>query len=141
MFPKKCYFWNYELLLYCLKKELSLWNKIKYLNLNIFRTQCCKPLIFQTQITWSNRIHSLKYLRSSTFGSNDIVIRKSEFVEKTQFLCGPNGIENDDYFYLQKITIIHGAWPFALHQSDCINLQWLIKRNLKDRKHNFQIQF
>ena len=31
-------------------KELSLRNKIKYLNLNIFRTECCKPLIFQTNI-------------------------------------------------------------------------------------------
>jgi len=36
---------------------LSLWNKIKYLNLNIFITRGCKPLIFQTQIIWSNRIH------------------------------------------------------------------------------------
>jgi len=69
-----------------LPKELSLWNKIKYLNLNIFRTRCCKPLIFQTQIILSNRIHSLKYLRSATFGSKDTVTRKSEFVAKTQFL-------------------------------------------------------
>ena len=65
---------------------MSLWNKIQYLNLNIFRTRCCKPLIFQTQICWSNRIHCLKYLRSTTFGSKDIVIRKSEFVAKNQFL-------------------------------------------------------
>jgi len=50
--------------------------EIKYLNLNIFRTRCCKPLIFQTQIILSNRIHSLKYLRSATFSSKDIVIRK-----------------------------------------------------------------
>ena len=67
-------------------KELSLWNKIRYLSINIFRTQCCKPLKFQTQIIKSNRIHSLKYLRSSIFGPKDIVIRKSEFVAKTQFL-------------------------------------------------------
>ena len=53
-------------------KELSLWNKIKYLNLNIFKTQGCKPLIFQT---------------FATFGSKDIGIKKSEFVAKTQFLC------------------------------------------------------
>ena len=66
-------------------KELSIWNKIKYLNLNFFRTRCFKPLIFQTQIIWSNRIHSLKYLRSTKFGSKDIVIRKTEFVAKTQF--------------------------------------------------------
>ena len=31
-------------------KELNLCNKIKYVNLNILRTRCCKPLIFQTQI-------------------------------------------------------------------------------------------
>ena len=68
------------------QKELSLWHKIKYLNLNIHRTRCCKSLIFQTQIIWSHRIHSLKYLRSATFGSKDTVIRKSEFVAKTQFL-------------------------------------------------------
>ena len=47
-------------------KELSLWNKIKYLNLNIFRTRFFKPLILQPQIFWSNKIHSLKYLRSAT---------------------------------------------------------------------------
>ena len=67
-------------------KELSLRNKIRYLNHNIFKTQFCKPLIFQTQINWSNRIHSLKYLRYATFGSKDVMIRKSEFVAKTQFL-------------------------------------------------------
>ena len=47
---------------YIRRKELSLWNNINYLNLNIFKTRCCKPLIFQTQIILSNRIHSLKYL-------------------------------------------------------------------------------
>ena len=75
-----------EFILYVAIKKLSLWNKIKYLNLNIFRTRCCKPLIFQTQIIWSYRIHSLKYLRSATFGSKDKVIGKLEFVAKTQFL-------------------------------------------------------
>ena len=43
-------------------------------------------MIFQTQIIWFNKIHSLKYLRSATFGSKDILIIKSEFVAKTQFL-------------------------------------------------------
>ena len=57
---------------------------------HIFKTRCCKPLIFQTQIIWSKRIHSLKNLRSATFGSKDIVIRKSEYVLKTQFLCRKN---------------------------------------------------
>ena len=69
-------------------KELSIWNKIKYLNPNIFRTRWCKPLIFQfqIQIIWFNRIHSLNYLRSTIFGFKDIVIIKSEFVARSQFL-------------------------------------------------------
>ena len=75
-------------------KELSLLNKIKYLDLNIFWTRCCKPLIFQTQIIRSNRIHSLKYLRSTTFSSKDIVIIKSEFVAKTQFLSFEKYVPN-----------------------------------------------
>ena len=77
-----------------LTKELSLWNKIKYLNLNIFRTRCCKPLIFQTQIILSNRIHSLKYLRSTTFGSKVIVIR----------VCGKDSIPLFIlYFFIQNV--------------------------------------
>ena len=85
-------------------KELSLLNKIKYLNLNIFRFWCCKPLIFQTQIIWSNRIHSLKYLRSATFGSKDIEIRKSKFVAKTQFLL--------TFVYLFKCVFLHCLYRF-----------------------------
>ena len=46
----------------------------------------CKPLIFQTKMIWSIRIHSFKYLRSTTLGCKDIRSRKSEFVAKTQFL-------------------------------------------------------
>ena len=41
-------------------------------------------MIFQTSIIWSNRIHSLKYLRS-TLICKDIGIKKFEFVAKTQF--------------------------------------------------------
>ena len=42
---------------------MSLWHKLKFSNPYIFATWCCKPVIFQTQITWYIRIHSLKYLR------------------------------------------------------------------------------
>ena len=37
-------------------------------------------LIFQSLIIWSNRIHSLKYLRSRTLVSEDIEVIKSEFL-------------------------------------------------------------
>ena len=43
------------------------------------------PSIFQTKNI--NRIHRLKYLRSTTLGQKDIGIWKSEFVAKSQFLC------------------------------------------------------
>ena len=62
--------------------------KIKsHKNILLDRFSCCKILVFQTQIIWSNRIHSLKYQRSQTLGSKDIEIRKVELVTKTQFLC------------------------------------------------------
>ena len=84
-----------------LTKELSLWNQIKYLNLNIFRTRCCKPLIFQTQIiVW-------KYLRSATFGSKDIVIRKSEFVANTQFLYLNNDWKHLLYLDVNSLSIFY----------------------------------
>ena len=80
------YFWPITITyIVFFSKELNIWNKIKHLNLNIFRTRCCKHLIFQTQIIWSNRIHSLKYLRSATFGFKDIVIRKSEILISIQY--------------------------------------------------------
>ena len=44
------------------------------------------PFIFKTYIVWSARIHSLKYLASTTFGFKEMGILKSEFVAKTQFL-------------------------------------------------------
>ena len=42
--------------------------------------------MFQTFIILSKRIHSLKYLRSTTLESKDIGFRKAEFVAKTHFL-------------------------------------------------------
>ena len=50
-------------------------NKLTYTY--IFSTWWCKPLIFQTWIFSSNRIHSLKYLRSTALGYKDIEIRTS----------------------------------------------------------------
>ena len=51
-------------------------------------------MIFQTYIIWSNRIHSLKYLRSMTLESKDIRYNKADFVAKTQFLSGNLGATN-----------------------------------------------
>ena len=67
-------------------KELSLCHKLKFSNPYIYGTWCCRLLILQTKIIWSNRIHSLKYLWSTTLESKDIGFRKADFVAKTQFL-------------------------------------------------------
>ena len=62
-----------------------------------------KPLIFQTLIIWFNIIHNLKYLRSVTFRSKDIVIKNSEFVAKTQFLYKKNNIIEKSIKKLEKL--------------------------------------
>ena len=97
-----------------LLKELSLCNKIKYLTPNIFSTRWCKLLIFQTQITWFNRIHSLKYPRSTTFGSKDIVIIKSEFVAETQFLYVVNSSLLESWLISRKLSE-HWFWASEIH--------------------------
>ena len=66
-------------------KELSLCHNLKFCNLFIFASGWCELLIFQTSISWSNRVHSLKYHRSRKTDCKDIWIRK-HFVTKTQFL-------------------------------------------------------
>ena len=63
-------------------KELSLCNKLWFSNTYIFSTGWCKPLIFQTYIFSSNRIHCFKYLRSTALGYKDIEIRKSDVCDK-----------------------------------------------------------
>ena len=54
---------------------------------NIFATQCRRYLIFHTMVYVRSNTLSLKYLRFSPSGFNDIGIGKFEFVAKTQILC------------------------------------------------------
>ena len=54
-------------------------------SLHSFATWWFKPLIFKTYIIWSNRIHNMKYLRSTTWDFKNKRIKTSEFVAKTQF--------------------------------------------------------
>ena len=51
-----------------LKNEVFAPNSNTFLNLFIFATSWFASLIFQTKTIWSDRIHSLKYLRSTTSG-------------------------------------------------------------------------
>ena len=78
------YDWHFKI--YFLRKELSPCHKFGFFNPYIFWTLCRKPLIFQTYMIWSNKSHSLKCQMSTTLDCEDIGIRKSEFVTKTQFL-------------------------------------------------------
>ena len=61
-------------------------NKLKSSNPYVVATWWNKSFIFFTKNIWSNRTHTLKYLRSTTLGGKHIGNRKSEFVAKTQFL-------------------------------------------------------
>ena len=88
-------------------KELTLCHKLCFSNPNIFGTQCRKPLIFQTYIFWSNKSHSLKFQRFTTVESEDIGIRKSEFVAKIQFL------------YYSMFLFCEGVWLFTIYFSLC----------------------
>ena len=65
------------------RKELSLWHKLNFSNPYICGTWCCRLLIFQTKIIWCNKIHSMKYLRSTSLGCKDIGIKILQFVAKT----------------------------------------------------------
>ena len=67
--------------------KLSFCHKFEYSNFYIFDFCLCKPLIFQTWIILSNRIHILKYQKSTTIVCKDVEIRKSEIVTNTPFLC------------------------------------------------------
>ena len=61
---------------------LGLCHKLKFSNPYIFAISWRKPFTFQTLIICFNRIHSIKYQRSTIYTT----IRKSEFVAQTQFL-------------------------------------------------------
>ena len=97
-------------------KELSFCHKLEISNPYIFATGWRKPLIFQTYMIWSNRNHSLKYLRSMSLGWKDIGIRKSKLVAKTQFVWQRKkrrlhlqGVTNK-----RKQTIYNRLWSLVL---------------------------
>ena len=98
-----------------LPKELSRCHKLKRSRPYIFATWWRKPLIFQTSTIWSNRIHSVKYVRSTTLGCKDTRIRKSEFVTKTQFL-----------YSLQLETL--GAHKIVIFRSAGLKFGWLNRK-------------
>ena len=68
------------------KKELSLWHKLRFSYTYIFATQSRRPQIIQTMNYVKSNSISLKYQGFPPSDSQDIGIRKFEFVVKTQFL-------------------------------------------------------
>ena len=73
-------------------------HKFWFSNPYIFWPLCCKPLIFQTYIIWSNRSHSLKCQMSTKLDYKDMGIRKSEFVTFRNIYC----VINKETFYSTK---------------------------------------
>ena len=70
----------------------------------------------------SNRIHSFKYLKSSSLGCKDIRIKKSEFVAKTHFryifnLVGKTGGSKFLVEQKLKLNLIYAAWRFEIAQN------------------------
>ena len=89
-------------------------------------------------ISWknSNRIFSLKYLRSSTLDCKDIAIRKSEFGAKTQFhryvmYHSCYNFENSFWHFKKNISLNYKMKKW-------IWLTTVIIRKLKNRKSTFR---
>ena len=71
---RRIFWYPHKLVLYCLKKSLIFKIVNHSMSFDWFEELqqnqiSCKPLIYQTLIIWFNIIQSLKYLRSTTFGS------------------------------------------------------------------------
>ena len=79
-------------------KELSLCHKLKFSNPYIYGTWCCRLLIFQTKIIWCNRIHSLKFLRSTTLGCKDIRKRNLSLWQRINYFETHTSLWNREYF-------------------------------------------
>ena len=84
-----------------IEKELSFCT-----NLNFQIPVTLNPVIFQTLLSWSNIIYSLKYLRSTTLGCKDIGVRNSEFATKTQFLYN----KKHTTVFLERKNIRQCSW-------------------------------
>ena len=67
-------------------KELNLCHNLKFAILISLQSDSVNLWCFKLRFFLSNRLHSLKYLRSMILSCKDIGNRKSEFVAKTQFL-------------------------------------------------------
>ena len=88
MNSKKNQLFKRERILFNIRNEMNcLCHKLKNFYSYIFATWCCKPLIFQNWIIWSNRILVWNVLWFTTLSCKDIGTGKSEFVAKTEFLC------------------------------------------------------
>ena len=120
------------LFFYFFLQSINKWVFATNSNTQTFLTWWCMPLIFHIQNIWSNKIHSFKYLRSPTFGSKDIVIRKSEFVAKTQFLylCKDTMIQG----YKSKVWL--GMLTFSFFRKTIVSL-WKRRQKIENKIRRF----
>ena len=112
-----------------LNTSKTIWKELSFCR-KLSATCGCKLLIFQTSIIWSNRINSLKYLRSTTLGCQDIGIRIIEFVAKTQFLCVIGFcLENRFQWFVKKSKILKVKQTAFFYNRNYV---------IKNSKMNFQ---
>ena len=82
----------------------------------------CKPLKFQTEIIWSNIIHSLNYW---TLGCKDIGFVKSEFMGNKSYKethIYSLGVERRNFVTLKqniKGKMINIAWEVTVSMNKC----------------------
>ena len=122
---------------------IEFYHKLKFPSPYIYGTWCCRLLIFQTKIIWCKRIHSLKYLRSTTLGCRDIgIYRKSEFVTKTQFLScnirnvySASNLSHKNFCFINSLSVVYSNQTWYLVnimiscQISCINLKFTLLIN------------
>ena len=89
------------------RKELSLCHKYQFSNAYITKTRWRKSLIFQTLIIWSFRLHSLKYLGSTTLGCRDKGIKNQSLWQWLNSFTRSGGGGNYRCFILELRDLDH----------------------------------
>jgi len=97
-------------------KELSLCHKLKFSNPYIYGTWFWGLLIFQI---WCHKIHSLKYLRSTTFGCtiigmNSNLILETWFVDFIHHIFYLNSLLFYVYLYIFISDTNCFVWPLGI---------------------------
>ena len=103
-------------IMFSVRKEMSICNKLWLSNSYNLATHSPGPLIFQNFNSIRSNILSLKYQRVTPSGCEAIGVRKCEFVAKTQFLW--EILQSKGFtFWLRK-----SIWLFNIYHSYVVTM-------------------